>query len=154
MPGIDAYSENYLADCKAKLEADLQAYRLQVGNSLDEDFSTRFFNNLVLVMNYMFINRSTDAEGKDGNPLNEVRAIANSLLLNGGKFQPEKQPHWPATAGPSINLPAERTVLGLEAGDEIKLDESDFMRLADAFFTALESRYLEEVDKTPASQDA
>lgn len=142
MLGTKTYPEQYIADSKAKLEADLQAYRLQVGNALDEDFSTRFFINLVLVMNYMFVTRSTDVEGKDGNPLNEVRAIANSLLLNGGKFQPEKQPHWPDTAGPSVNLPAERTVLGLVPDEEIKLDEADFMRLAEAFFTALEKKYL------------
>lgn len=141
MPGMKTYPENYIADCKAKLEADLQAYRLQVGNALDEDFSVRFFNNLVLVMNYMFITRSSDIEGTDGNPLNEVRIISNSLLLNGTKFQPEKQPHWPDIAGPSVNLPTERTVLGLESDEEIKLDESDFMRLAEAFFSALEKKY-------------
>lgn len=143
MLGMKTYPENYIADSKSKLEADLQAYRLQVGNALDEDFSIRFFNNLVLVMNYMFVTRSADVEGEDGNPLNEVRAISNSLLLNGGKFQPDKQPDWPDTAGPSVNLPAEKTVLGLVPGEEIKLDESDFMRLAEAFFLEIEKKYLE-----------
>lgn len=142
MSETKTYSKHYIENCKAKLEADLQAYRLQVGNALDEDFSVHFFINLVLVMNYMFVDRSTDVEGNDGNSLNEVRAISNSLLLNGGKFQPEKQPHWPDTAGPSVNLPAERTVLGLVPGEEIKLDESDFMRLAEAFFLEIEKRYL------------
>ncbi len=143
MSATKTYPKSYIENCREKIEGDLQAYRLQVGNSLDEDFSVRFFNNQVLVMNAMFVDRDADVEGEDGNPLKEVRAISNSLLFNGGKFQPERQPGWPDAAGPSVKLTAELSVLGLTQGEEIKLDESDFMRLSEAFFAEVEKRYLE-----------
>ncbi len=61
-------------------------------------------------------------EGKDGNPLNEVRVLSGSLLERGGTLTIDKSITWrPVT-----------TVLGLEPGDTIALDAARFARLADA----------------------
>ena len=40
---------------------------------------------MVLQLEYMFVHRLSGLEGKDGNPLTEVRVLCNSLLFNGGK---------------------------------------------------------------------
>ena len=82
-------------------------------------------------------------EGKDGNPLNEVRVLCNSLLLNNGKVQIEKLLGWPMSAGGALKLLREKSVLGYQTGDDVRLTEVDFNRLADAFFVELRERYLQ-----------
>ncbi|MGI0085947.1 MAG: hypothetical protein ACREBQ_12785, partial [Nitrososphaerales archaeon] len=81
-------------------------------------------------------------EGKDGNPLNEVRVLCNSLLFNQGKLQVDKLPGWPNSAGSSLTLPPDQSVLKLKAGDTIALTHAEFVRLADAFFAEIEKKYL------------
>jgi hypothetical protein len=43
----------------------------------------------VLLLDYMFERRLRAIEGKDGNAVNEVSVLCNSLLLNDGKLQVE-----------------------------------------------------------------
>jgi hypothetical protein len=141
MLGMKAYSREYIEACRARADADLRAYRKQVGKAPNAEFEHRFFNDQVLLLDHMFVHRLTGAEGKDGNPLNEVRVLVNSLLYNDGKVQIAKLPGWPNSAGGAMKLPADKSVLGLEQGDAIRLSEKDFVRLADAFFTEIEKRY-------------
>src|SRR6266705_4604214 len=126
------YSKDYIAACRARTDADLRAYRNLAGNGRSKEFEARFFNDQVLLLDYMFVHRLAGIEGKDGNPLNEVRALCNSLLLNQGKLQLDRLPGWPNSAGGSIKLPTEKSVLKLKVGDEVKLSEADFVRLAAA----------------------
>lgn len=70
-------------------------------------------------------------EGKDGNPLNEVRVLGNSIMHDDGVLTVDK----------TIKLKAATSVLGLEYGDPIRLTADDFARLAAAFFTELERRF-------------
>src|SRR5690349_7733497 len=141
MLGMKTYSQEYIDACRARVDADLRAYRKQVGKSPNPDFEHRFFNAQVLLLDHMFVHRLSGAEGKDGNPLNEVRVLTNSLLFNKGKLQVDKLPGWPNSAGAGVKLPAEKSVLGLRPGDDVKLTERDFVRLADAFFKEIEKRY-------------
>jgi hypothetical protein len=141
MLGMKAYSQEYIDACRARVEADLRAYRKQVGKAPNADFEHRFFNAQVLLLDHMFVHRLTGAEGKDGNPLNEVRVLVNSLLYNNGTVQIAKLPGWPNSAGGQMKLPADKSVLGLEQGDAIQLGENDFVRLKDAFFAEIEKRY-------------
>lgn len=141
MLAMKSYPAAYVAACRARVDGDVAAYRKQVGAKRDRDFEARFFNDQVLLLDHMFVHRLGGAEGKDGNALNEVRVLCNSLLLNDGALQIDKQPDWPTSAGSGIKLPADRSILGLKPGDRIALTEADFVRLADAFFTEIVRRY-------------
>jgi hypothetical protein len=140
MLGMKKYPKDYVKACRARVDTDLRAYRKHAGKA-GEEFEARFFNNQVLLLDHMFVHRLAGVEGKDGNPLNEVRVLCNSLLLNNGKFQVDKRPGWPESAGSGIKLSPEKSVLKLEAGDEVKVREADFVRLSEAFFKEIEKRY-------------
>ena len=142
MLGMKKYSRDYIDASRARVEADLRAYRKQVGKAANEDFEARFFNSQVLLLDHMFVHRIAGIEGKDGNPINEIRVLCNSLLLNKGKLQIDKLPGWPESAGSSIRLSPETSVLKLRAGDEVRLREADFVRLYKAFFAEIEKKYL------------
>ena len=142
MLGMRTYTQDYIDACRARVDADLRAYRKQVGKAASKEFEVRFFNDQVLLLDHMFVHRLTGIEGKDGNPLNEVRVLCNSILLNQGKLQVDKLPGWPNSAGPSIKLPPEKSVLKLRVGDDVKLSEADFVRLCKAFFAEIEKKYL------------
>ena len=135
------YPKDYLAACRARVDADLRAYREGVGKVATKEFEARFFNDKVLLLDYMFVHRLTGIEGKDGNPLNEVRVLCNSMLLNRGKMQIDKLPGWPNSAGSGMSLPPEKSVLKLKVGDEVRVSEADFVRLSKAFFVELEKRF-------------
>src|SRR5207249_9306898 len=139
--GMKKYSKDYIAACRAGVDADLRTYRKQVGNAPSKEFEARFSNDQVLLLDYMFVHRLTGIEGKDGNPLNEVRVLCNSMLLNQGKLQVDRLPGWPNSAGSGIKLPPDKSVLKLRAGDAVQVSEDGFVRLAKAFFAEIEKRY-------------
>ena len=141
MLGMKKYSEDYIAACRARVDGDLRAYRKQVGNAPSKEFEARFFNDQVLLLDYMFVHRLTGIEGKDGNPLNEVRVLCNSVLLNQGRLQVDRLPGWPNSASTGMELPPEKSVLKLKVGEEVRLNESDFVRLSKAFFAELEKKF-------------
>src|SRR5438552_19035406 len=90
MLGIKNYTKEYIEGCRARVDLDLTAYRNLVGNkeatnktqSNSPAFETTFFNNMVLLLDYFFVHRLRMIDGNDGNPLNEVRVICNSILYN------------------------------------------------------------------------
>ena len=137
MLGMKTYERGYVNACRAKIDADVRAFKRSGAKGLE----TTFFNNLVLKMEYMFVHRFSGIEGKDGNPLNEVRVLCNSILLNEGKLQVEKLPGWPNSAVAGLKLPPDTSVLRLRVGDEVKVSEADFARLAKAFFAEIETKY-------------
>jgi hypothetical protein len=88
------------------------------------------------------VNRLRGIEGKDGNPLNEVRVLANSLLHNGGVLATTYATNMVSVQGDkSIKLSPDKTILKLNMGDHIKLTEGDFVRLSSAFFDELERKF-------------
>src|SRR5881398_2065234 len=141
MLGMKKYPKAYIAACRARVEANLRAYRKEVGQKASKEFENRFFNDQVLLLDYMFVHRLSGIEGKDGNPLNEVRVLCNSILLNRGKLQVDRLPGWPNSAVASLTLPPEKSVLKLKAGDDVRLSEADFERLSKAFFAELEKKF-------------
>src|SRR5205809_6580843 len=49
-----------------------------------EAFEPRLFNNMTLVVDRYFVHRLRVVTGKDGNPLNEVELLSDSLMNNDG----------------------------------------------------------------------
>ena len=88
---------------------------------------------MALVLDRYFVHRlpGVDYEGKDGNPLNEVRIVCDSLMNNNGTLRGDKQ----------IKLTPERSILKLRVGDPIRLTGAEFERLSAAFFAELERRF-------------
>src|SRR5712691_4557665 len=115
MLGMKTYKRDYIKACRARVDADVRAYRKQVGKTPSEAFEERFFNDEVLLLDYMFVHRLTGIEGKDGNPLNEVRVLCNSILLHRGQLQVDRLAGAPKSAVASLTLLPEKSVLKLKA---------------------------------------
>jgi len=141
MLGMKTYSQDYINACRTRVEANLRAYRKQVGKAQSEEFEDRFFKDQVLLLDHMFVHRLSGIEGRDGNPLNEVRILCNSILLNKGKLQVDRLQGWPNSAVSGLKLPPERSLLKLQVGDEVRLTEADFLRLSKAFFAEITKKY-------------
>ena len=144
MLSVNHYPQTYVDGCRARVDTQISAYQDLIAAAKDLDRSGRprlgaaiatfeplFFNNMVLVLDDSFLHRSRIMEGKDGNPLNEVRVLCNSLLNNGGVMAADKQ----------IKLDPATSILKYRVGDEIELSESDFVLLAKAFFAEIKRKY-------------
>ena len=81
--GMKKYSQDYLDACRARVDANLLAYRQQVGQAPSREFEACFFNSQVLLLDYMFVYWLSGIEGKDGNPLWPGPARRLSSRLSG-----------------------------------------------------------------------
>jgi hypothetical protein len=129
MLGMNRYPRDYVDACRARVQSDAAAF---AERKAPEALEPVFFRNLLLGLEMSFVHRLRTREGKDGNPLNEVRVLCDSLLLHKGVLTPEK----------SIKLDPETSVLGIEYGQQITLDAGSFERLSDAFFAELEAKFV------------
>jgi hypothetical protein len=142
---VNKYTQKYIDDCRLKVADQVQAYQalakaanvqVEVGHpklkTAIEEFEPHFFNNLVLVLEGCFVHRARGKEMKDGNPLNEVRMLANSLMSYNDTMSEDR----------TIKYNPEKSVLKYAIGDSIKLREADFLLLSEAFFAEIESKYL------------
>ncbi|HEX3621105.1 MAG TPA: hypothetical protein VHT97_02205 [Acidimicrobiales bacterium] len=145
MLGRKNYPKDYIDHCRSMMDAQMAAHRAltdaiaassktgdsKVGAALDA-FEPPLFNHLVIVLDHYFVHRLVMIAGKDGNPLNEVRLLNDSLLLNNGVLKVDQ----------GIKLDPAESVLGLKAGDPIRITEPEFVRLADAYFAEIEKKFL------------
>lgn len=139
----NSYTQEYIDQCRARVAAQVAAFKKLVaaarkrgtsdaslGAAL-ESFEPVFFNSMVLALEGSFVHRGRTIEGKDGNPLNEVRMLCTSMLEHDGRM----------TADRSIKLDPSTSVLHHQFGDEIRLSQADFVALSDAFFAEIERKY-------------
>jgi hypothetical protein len=139
MLGVSTYDQDYIDKCRDKVATQVSAYEALAtaarngakGDAEVDAFEPLFFNNMVLVLDALFMHRLRTKEGKDGNPANEVRALSESLLQSDGVL----------TVPKSIKLDPERSVLHHAPGDEIALSADHFQRLAEAYFATIEERF-------------
>ena len=142
MLGVSTYDQDYIDQCRDRVAAQVSAYEALAtaarngakGGAAIDAFEPLFFNNMVLVLDALFVHRLRTKEGKDGNPVNEVRVLSESLMQSDGVLALPK----------SIKLDPERTILHHAPGDAIALDAGAFQRLAKGYFEGIEERYVEE----------
>ena len=136
-----SYTQEYIDACRKSIAADIAAYRRFIkasGAARDavSAFEPTFFNNLIFALDGYFLHRQRSVEGKDGNPINEVRVLCSSMLNNGAKMRTDA----------TIKMKPDSSVLGYATGDPIRLTEKDFSRLSDAYFDEISRRFCEISD--------
>ena len=140
MLGRKTYTQGELDHARAAVDQQLAAYKQLAkaassdpkGRSALEASEPRFFNNMVLALDRPFVHRIRMVTGKDGNPLNEMELIADSLMNNDGVLRGNNV----------IKLKPDESVLKLDIGDPIRLSAEQFERLSKAFFAEIEARFL------------
>ncbi len=96
-----------------------------------EPFASEALLDVILGLEMAFVHRVRNQEGKDGNPLNEVRMIAASILEFGGVMTQDKTIKWKPEA----------SVTGLAMGDKIALSRKQVGELVEAFIEELVGKY-------------
>ena len=116
------------------MAAQLASYRnvLAAKRLAIDGFERQFFNHMILALDHYFVHRGRTMEGKDGNPLNEVRMLCDGIMENRGRISANK----------TIRYKPETSMLKFKAGDEIRLHADDFARLSAAFFDEIAKEYL------------
>ena len=121
-----------LADQVARFRAlGLASRAAGVDEATVEAVEGDYASTLVVALDAWFAHRMRGLEGTDGNPANEVRVLAASLVEHGAVFTPE----------PPIRLDPAATVLGLEPGDPVRLTLDEVERLGAAYFDEIAARY-------------
>jgi hypothetical protein len=118
------YDRHYVAACRESVGAAAEELR-RVGAG------SAAWNQLLPALDRWFSIRNPKLEGRDGNPINEVRVIAESVTEHGAVM----------TIPKGIKLSPESSVLGFEPGEEISLDGDAFERLFDAFLAEVEAKF-------------
>jgi hypothetical protein len=141
MLGRKDYTKEELHSATTTIGAELTAYRNlaeAVAASGDAKaaaalraFEPLFANGMTMVLDRYFVHRLRQITGKDGNPLNEVELLTDSLMNNDGVLRGNNV----------VKFVPETSVLGLKPGDRIQLTADDFDRLAKAFLAELERRF-------------
>ncbi len=131
MPARTAYTSDEIEACRDNCDALLAVWA--ANDVEDTTLESLVFLQAVVVLDAWFAHRERDLEGDDGNPMNEVRVIADSVMGNAGTLRVQEPIRWAP----------ERTVLRLAVGDEIELTANGFERLAAAYLAAIENTYLE-----------
>ena len=126
MLGRKDYTPEELENARATVKTQLADWR---ASGAQGDLEATYFNAALVALDRRFVHRVRTFTGKDTNPLSEVELLTDSLMA-GGSFD----------AGSVVKYVPEKSVLGLEAGQEIRLSADDYERVATAFLDEVERR--------------
>jgi hypothetical protein len=141
--GRKTYTQEELDTARTAVDQQLEAYRTLVERvtaattdekvlSVLDDLEAPYFNSLVLVLDRYFVHRLRSVTGKDGNALNEVELLVESLMNNNGIFRGNNV----------VKLDPGKSVVKVRYGDPIRLSADDFERLSTAFYADIGSKYV------------
>lgn len=134
MLGRNSYPTAQIAACRKDM-ADMAATWRAVASRSEpiarQEAEAQVFNQMVVALEGWFVHRLRGLEGKDGNPMNEVRLLALGVTTRNGWFP----------ADPTIRWAAESSVTGYAPGDRIRLSEPIFSRLAAAYLDAVAATF-------------
>jgi hypothetical protein len=96
-----------------------------------DTFERQVLNHMILALDHHFLHRSRNMEGKDGNPLNEVRMLCNAIMESDGRMSADK----------TIRYKPEMSIPKFKPGDEIRLNADGLTRLSAPFFDEIRKKY-------------
>lgn len=133
MLGRASYSLDFIMACRKRAEKQLKLYDAlaKKAGKEAEAFAPEFFNTMVLALDHYFMHRLRGKEGKDGNPANEVRMLAVSLLENDGVMAKDN----------TIKYDPAKSVTGIAIGQKIVIDRKQFEALLDGFFDEIGAKF-------------
>jgi hypothetical protein len=143
MLGRKSYTPEELGHAKTAVATQLSAYHKLI-EAVDSPtsspeaavavgaFEPLFFNHMTMVLDRYFVHRLRVVAGKDGNPLNEVELLTDSLINNNGVLRGNNV----------VSFVPGESVLKLNIGDRIQVTAAQFELLASAFFATIESKFL------------
>jgi hypothetical protein len=140
MLSVNQYPQEHVDDAREAIGLAVEAYDAMVAAGHDspghdraiEAFEPVFFAALLRALDGYFTHRSRTIELQDGNPLNEVRVLVDSIAFHRGLVTIEKSTTWNPAA----------TVLHYEMHDRIHLTRADFLRLEAAYLDAIEKKFV------------
>jgi len=126
MLSVNSYDKKYVNDCRVKVNALLSTYRDVLSAkplAAIKAFEPHVFNHMVPALNDYFCHRARAMESKDGNALNEVRILANSVASADGTFQLDK----------TIKYDPAKSILSYKIGDKVSLSADEFPPFSSVF---------------------
>jgi len=92
MLAVTSYPEVYVQLAAASVEEQVAAFRHLAAAAVGQTeleaalaaFAPGYFNTALLALDHHFMHRMRGAEGKDGNPLNEVRMLCDAIMEHEG----------------------------------------------------------------------
>ena len=125
MLGRNSYTSDELESCRDNADALLAAW--QANEVEDTTLENLVFNQAVVALDAWFVHRLRTMEGQDGNAMNEVRVLADSIVANDGVLRVEGPMRWEP----------DRTRLGFAIGEEVLVTADGYERLAAAYLDAI-----------------
>lgn len=121
MLSVKSYDSAFVAQCRARLSTALAA-------APDDPL---VLNELIVALDASFMHRMRGQEGKDGNPLNEVRMLANAIIGNEAIL----------AADSTIKYDPAKSITKIAVGDGISPNKATVTQLASAVFAEIEKRF-------------